>query len=102
MIDEERLKRLPRWAQDEISSLRMSLERSERDLERMTEAAGFREERYGRLSAPAGMEVVFRDGTEDPLSARLIESGALRISGTSTIGVLPQAANVVRVRKVER
>lgn len=107
---EDRISKLPRWAQDHIHDL----ERKVTELERKVDAAYdtnpdetdvFLEDGMNDRPLPRHSTVVFkmtdvnkRRHQREDIRVRVDRDGMLEIMGGNTISIKPQATNLVRVR----
>lgn len=91
------INKLPKWAQQEIETLKMRVAEGVRRADANLRLAGFQEGQYGTMVAPQEKWIYFNEDDIDGLSVQY-ERGVLTVSsGGNALSVRPQASNVVRI-----
>lgn len=97
---DERVSKLPKWAQRKIELLEMRLREAEKRAEDNLALAGLQQDKYGDLIAPMKKRLHFVEGTNG-ISVRY-EKGVLEVMGNGGGGLLikPRVSNVVTITEV--
>lgn len=107
-MSDPREARLPKWAQDQLRSLRMHLESANRRIAELNGEPGntntfVSDYIHGDSALPNGAKVMFRlDSGYNGQVMCYLEDDALTIQGHDGINVIPQASNSIRIERRKR